>query len=499
MMAAASASSQICYLEPTDPSCPKIELPHKQEVNIADGGDRLISDTDLSEPQLIVNADTNTRVLSVKSVGDKLFYCNGYALRKGVSYPLNSGYKIHLESQSKEYKINFASTDKTDNMDVDLVQSRAQWELIDDKELLVYTPPNCANSSLIAAFDLDGTLIKTKSGARFPKDDDDWELLFGNIKSKLKIKLTENYKLVIFTNQAAIDKNDSKRLGFQRKIENVVKRIDLPIQVYIATGHSIYRKPVPGMWFVLTLEKNGGIDVDMEKSFFVGDAAGRSKNWAVKKPKDHSLADRLFALNVGLKFFTPEEFFLGAKPVACSMPRFDPKKIIAPDFTVPICDQLEVILMVGCPGSGKSFFCEQFLISKGYVRVNRDKLGSWQKCVKLMEESLSAKKKVVIDNTNPNKESRKRYIDAAKKYNVPCRCFAMQVDVAHAKHNNKFRELTDRSHLKVSDIIINSYFKQFEEPTLDEGFKEIVEIPFVPTFNSEKQEQLYRMFLLSTV
>ena len=29
-------------------------------------------------------------------------------------------------------------------------------------------------SNKMAAFDLDGTIIKTKSGRRFPKDKDDW-------------------------------------------------------------------------------------------------------------------------------------------------------------------------------------------------------------------------------------------------------------------------------------------------------------------------------------
>ena len=38
--------------------------------------------------------------------------------------------------------------------------------------------------------------------------------------------------------------------------------------------------------------------IDKDRSFFVGDAAGR--------PGDHSAADRKLALNVGLQFFTPE-------------------------------------------------------------------------------------------------------------------------------------------------------------------------------------------------
>lgn len=490
---------KVCYLVPHDSSCPRIELPHKQEINIADGGDRLISDTDLSEPQLVVTADTYNRNLTVKLLNNKIFCCNGFKLLKGVAYTFNEGFNIHLQAE-KKYKISFASmAEEVEKMEVETVSNKAKWELIDEKELVVYTPANCRHSSLIAAFDLDGTLIKTKSGSRFPRDNDDWELLFSNVKSKLKEKYDENYKLVIFTNQGAMGDDDFKRIDFQRKLENIIKRINLPIHVFIATGHSIYRKPVPGMWFVLTLEKNGGMDVNLEKSFFVGDAAGRPKNWAPKKPKDHSLADRLFAANVGIKFYTPEEFFLGAKSVPYNPPKFEPKSISITDFTVPLTDQLEVIIMVGCPASGKSFFCEKFLVPKGYVRVNRDKLGSWQKCVKVMEEALSEQKKVVIDNTNPNRESRKRYIEAAKKFNVRCRCFIMKVDSAHAKHNNRYRELTNSSHIKISDIIINSYFKHFEDPTVDEGFTEIVEVPFVPTFNNEKQEQLYRMFLLSAV
>lgn len=54
-----------------------------------------------------------------------------------------------------------------------------------------------------------------------------------------------------------------------------------------------------GMWDMLVKEKNDGVEIDVDKSFYVGDAAGREKNWAPKKNKDHSAADRLFAMNIG--------------------------------------------------------------------------------------------------------------------------------------------------------------------------------------------------------
>lgn len=57
-------------------------------------------------------------------------------------------------------------------------------------------------------------------------------------------------------------------------------------------------------------QHNDRIEIDMKQSFYVGDAAGRAEvKSSPKRRKDHSLADRLFATNVGVRFFTPEEHF----------------------------------------------------------------------------------------------------------------------------------------------------------------------------------------------
>lgn len=57
------------------------------------------------------------------------------------------------------------------------------------------------------------------------------------------------------------------------------------------------------------LQANGGVEIDLAESMYVGDAAGRPAEG--KKKKDFSCSDRLFALNIGVKFLTPEEHFLG--------------------------------------------------------------------------------------------------------------------------------------------------------------------------------------------
>lgn len=41
-------------------------------------------------------------------------------------------------------------------------------------------------SAKIAAFDLDGTLIATRSGNTFPRSKDDWRLWRGNVKARLQ-------------------------------------------------------------------------------------------------------------------------------------------------------------------------------------------------------------------------------------------------------------------------------------------------------------------------
>ncbi|XP_071577900.1 uncharacterized protein [Temnothorax nylanderi] len=56
-----------------------------------------------------------------------------------------------------------------------------------------------------------------------------------------------------------------------------------------------------------------------------------------------------------------------------------------------------------------------------------------------------------------SRSSFEKEIQVAKKRNDSVRCFVMTTSIEHAKHNNKFRELTDPSHIPINEIIINSY------------------------------------------
>lgn len=103
----------------------------------------------------------------------------------------------------------------------------------------------------IAAFDMDGTLIVTQSGKVFPVDENDWQIYSPEIITSINKLYDDGYKIVIFTNQGGIGINNVNEKTFKKKIEDILKMIKIPVQVFIATRKDIYRKPAPGMWNIL--------------------------------------------------------------------------------------------------------------------------------------------------------------------------------------------------------------------------------------------------------
>uniref|UniRef100_A0A667XZ62 Polynucleotide kinase 3'-phosphatase n=1 Tax=Myripristis murdjan TaxID=586833 RepID=A0A667XZ62_9TELE len=378
---------------------------------------------------------------------------------------------------------------------------KSNWQQIGN--LMLYTAAGVKGSNKVAGFDIDGCIITTKSGKVFPTAPDDWKILFPEIQPRLSSLLKKGYKVVFFTNQMGIAKGKLRPEVFKSKVEDILSTLQLPVQVFVAAGPGVYRKPVMGMWNHLCEKANGGVTVDKTQSFYVGDAAGRPVNWAPgQKKKDFSCSDRLFALNIGLQFHTPEEYFLGWKSAPYSLPEFDPRRLDTkarlydPPTASLTSSKTEVIVAVGFPASGKSTFFHSHIIPKGYTYVNRDTLGSWQSCVSACERALKEGRSVAVDNTNPDPESRKRYVDVAKAAGVSCRCFHFSASLEQAKHNNRFREMapSDTKHAKVNDMVFHSYKKHFVAPDRSEGFSEILQIHFVPNFKDSQSEALFRQF-----
>lgn len=115
--------------------------------------------------------------------------------------------------------------------------------------------------------------------------------------------------------------------------------------------------------------------------------------------------------------------------------------------------------------------------------------------MKVCKELLVDGKSVVIDNTNPTAEVRKRYIDIAKSLKIPIRALYFDVPKDTCIHNNIQRKANiHHKHLSnaVPTIPIHCFFKNHTIPTIDEGFESIVKINFIPDcFDSKEDEEAY--------
>jgi len=128
-----------------------------------------------------------------------------------------------------------------------------------------------------------------------------------------------------------------------------------------------------------------------------------------------------------------------------------------------------------------------------YARVNQDTLLTKAKCWQEARNQLRAGLSVVIDNTNPSREARQAYIDIAREFKVPVRCMVFKTDDKLAQHLNAFRERT-QGVKKIPKIGYAMFKKQYQEPVLSEGFKEIKVIPFTLKFDSPQEAELFKQF-----
>ncbi|EAW11171.1 putative DNA 3'-phosphatase Tpp1 [Aspergillus clavatus NRRL 1] len=369
------------------------------------------------------------------------------------------------------------------------------WRIVYSLVIGKYSPdsePPRAKKEMakVAAFDLDSTLVVTASGNTFPRDSSDWKWFSPNVPTKLKALSASGYHVVIITNQKRISltqslskgRSDSKSLtNFKERAAAVMRQLDIPVSVYAATEDDEHRKPRTGMWREFVEDWDLDVyGVALDESFYVGDAAGR--------PGDHSTVDRRFAANVGIPFKTPEEFFLDAAPEPAVGEVFDPSTYLAdlstdePPPPFSRVHPLELILFCGSPAAGKSTFYWTHLQPLGYERVNQDLLKTRQKCLKVARETLAAGSSVVVDNTNADAGTRAEWISLARDMHIPIRCVYFTSPPDLCRHNAAVRAanrtLNPESRARLPGVAFGDFLRRFREPTLDEGFSEIVRVDF---------------------
>ena len=126
---------------------------------------------------------------------------------------------------------------------------------------------------------------------------------------------------------------------------------------------------------------------------------------------------------------------------------------------------MEGVIFIGVQGSGKSsFFKERFFST--HVRISLDLLKTRFREQTILDACLRTEQRFVIDNTNPTRVERRKYIAAAKANRYEVIGFYFQSKVADCLRRNSERAESGR----VPDVAILSTAKKLELPTSDEGF-----------------------------
>lgn len=157
-----------------------------------------------------------------------------------------------------------------------------------------FNPETNRTSDEMIAFDMDGTLIATKSGKKFATDENDWKLWDAGIPAKLQRLHAEGKYLAIISNQNGVKAGKVTAKAVQEKVNEVMAALNVPIDFICSTEDDRFRKPRTGMLEFLVLARCP--EALRSKSLYVGDAAGRPAEGT--RSKDFSDTDLKLALNL---------------------------------------------------------------------------------------------------------------------------------------------------------------------------------------------------------
>ena len=127
----------------------------------------------------------------------------------------------------------------------------------------------------------------------------------------------------------------------------------------------------------------------------------------------------------------------------------------------------KAVIMIGIQGSGKSTFCRRFL--PDIPRVNLDSLKTRKNEQRMIESCLAQGQDYVVDNTNPMRADRARYIPEAKAAGYCVIGYFMQSRLQECIERNNRRGEEERIPAKAIAMTSN----RLELPSYSEGFDDL--------------------------
>ena len=342
------------------------------------------------------------------------------------------------------------------------------------------------------AFDLEGTLVTTASGKHLPQSASDWKWMYPEVpQALLALYRDQHLPVVIMANYGAIGEKLVKPQIVCERLVAIFSSLHVPFIAILATQKNHFFKPATGMFLHMTqqvLPPRCKPNVS-----YCGSAAGREKEFV-------GYYDRAFAANIHAVFHTPEAFFLHQLTPLPPLPHEQEfarlaQVAIAPGQsrgTAYHRPQLEVVVLFGGPSCGKSTFARKYLCPHGYVIVNQDAMRTRDNCAMMCCEALSHGASVVIDGCNYRTETRKEFIELARKYDAKVRCISLDVPAWLRTHLNHVRTLRSLGTVPLlPDMAFATFDLHFVEPQTSEGFDTVEKVEFVPEFENAWDRDLF--------
>lgn len=126
--------------------------------------------------------------------------------------------------------------------------------------------------------DLDGTLIRTKSGSKYPENIDDWEFMSRKVLIAIKKYKEEGFHICIVANDGGIELGHYSKEQITTKLDCISKELEQYIgqtvnYAFCGNMESYMRKPNPGMAYRFALE----LELNLRNSVMVGNSETDAK------------------------------------------------------------------------------------------------------------------------------------------------------------------------------------------------------------------------------
>lgn len=135
---------------------------------------------------------------------------------------------------------------------------------------------------------------------------------------------------------------------------------------------------------------------------------------------------------------------------------------------------MQLIIFTGVQASGKSSFY-LLNLSHSHLRINLDMLKTRHRENIIFEACLASKTKMVIDNTNPTRMDRARYIQRAIDAGFEVISYYFKTDLASTLQRNSHRE----GKAKIPEVGVRATYYKLEIPNLDEGFSQLFRLNII--------------------